>query len=283
MNEMTFAIPGFSIAAKVWGNPQNPLVLALHGWLDNANSFAPLAPYLQDNFYLIAIDLPGHGHSSHLPEGYHYHFLDAIFIVIEVINTLNVEKVHLLGHSMGACLGSLLAGVAPEKLRSLYLIEALGPFSSPAKTACTQLTNYANFITRFAKKPKGYKHFEHAVLARSIKGYVSLEIAKILCERGMYEQEGQFYWRHDRRLLAPSPLRMTEKQVLACLQNINTKTHLLLTNRGFSFDERLMTKRINAVKNMVVKHLDGGHHIHMEKPEEIAHLLTEFYGNIKGC
>ena len=66
MNEITLKIPGFSIAGLTLGKPENPPILALHGWLDNANSFAPLAPYLQHNFYLIAVDLPGHGHSSHL-------------------------------------------------------------------------------------------------------------------------------------------------------------------------------------------------------------------------
>ncbi|MDR3501139.1 MAG: alpha/beta hydrolase [Legionella sp.] len=277
MQEITLTIPGFSIAAKTWGNPQNPPILALHGWLDSANSFAPLASYLHHDFYLIAVDLPGHGLSSHLPPGCNYHFFDGIFIIIEIINALKLEKVHLLGHSMGACMGSLVAGVAPERLHSLYLIEALGPFSSPAKTACSQLTDYAKFISHTHRAPKGYEQFESAVLTRSQKGYVSMEIARILCERGLMEKEGRYYWRHDRRLIAPTPLRMTEEQVLSCLQNINTKAHLLLSDEGFAFDAEIMKNRIKAVKNLVVKQLEGGHHIHMEKPELIGQLLTEFY------
>ena len=38
------SIPGFTIACKAWGNANNPPMLALHGWLDNANSFARLFP-----------------------------------------------------------------------------------------------------------------------------------------------------------------------------------------------------------------------------------------------
>ncbi|WP_058533184.1 alpha/beta fold hydrolase [Legionella saoudiensis] len=277
MQEITLTIPGFSIAAKVWGNSKNPPILALHGWLDNANSFAPLAPYLQNDFYLIAVDLPGHGLSSHLPPGCNYHFFDGIFIIIAIINALKLERVHLLGHSMGACMSSLMAGVAPERLHSLYLIEALGPFSSPAQTACSQLTDYAQFLNHTHRLPKGYDQFESAALARSQKGYVSMDIARILCERGLIEKKGRFYWRHDRRLIAPTPLRMTEEQVLSCLQNISVKTHLLLSNEGFAFDVDIMENRIKAVKNMVVERLAGGHHIHMEKPELIGKLLIEFY------
>ncbi|CAM4428308.1 MAG: Tropinesterase [Legionella sp.] len=277
MQEITLTIPGFSIAGKTWGNPKNPPILALHGWLDNANSFAPLASYLQNDFYLIAVDFPGHGLSSHLPPGCNYHFFDGIFIIIEIIKALKLDKVHLLGHSMGACMGSLVAGVAPERLRSLYLIEALGPFSSPAKTACSQLTEYAKFISHTHRSPKGYEQFESAAYTRSQKGYVSIEIARLLCERGLVEKEGRFYWRHDRRLIAPTPLRMTEEQVLSCLQNISTKTHLLLSDEGFAFDAKIMENRIKAVKNMVVGQLNGGHHIHMEKPELVGRMLVEFY------
>ena len=46
------------------GQQGKPLLIALHGWLDNGASFLPLAPYLAD-FHLVCVDLPGHGHSDH--------------------------------------------------------------------------------------------------------------------------------------------------------------------------------------------------------------------------
>ncbi|WP_298626775.1 alpha/beta hydrolase [uncultured Legionella sp.] len=278
MNTMELSIPGLTIAYKTWGNPQHPPIVALHGWLDNANSFDYLAQHLQDNYYFIAVDLPGHGHSSHLPLGSNYHFIDSIFLVIQIINALKLNKVHLLGHSMGACLGSLVAGVAPERFLSLSLIEGLGPFSSPEETACKQLSHYLDVLTqKKIKKPKGYPKFDSAALARAIKGYVSLDIAKLLCERGVKEENGLYYWRHDRRLLEPSPLRMTELQILSCLKNIKAKTYLLWASEGFSFDTELMQRRIKTVQNLKIERLDGGHHIHMEKPEIVATLLAEFY------
>ncbi|WP_392536307.1 alpha/beta fold hydrolase [Legionella sp. 227] len=276
MKMLTLAIPGFSIACKIWGNPDKPTILALHGWLDNANSFAPLAPYLENDFHFVAVDLPGHGHSSHLPKGCHYHFFDGIFIVIELINALKLDKVHLLGHSMGACLASLVGGVVPERFLSLCLIEGLGPFSHPAETACQQLREYAHFLVQKSKKSKGYDHINSAALARAFKGYVSLDIAKILCERSLIEKKGKFYWRHDQRLLERSPLRMTETQILSCLQEITAKTYLLLSSRGFAFDTEIMNTRIETVKNLTLKTMDGGHHIHMEQPEVISKLLADF-------
>ncbi|TAL62476.1 MAG: alpha/beta hydrolase, partial [Legionella sp.] len=174
MTPLNITIPGFNIAGKSWGDSNNPPILALHGWLDNANSFEQLAEILQTQYYFIAIDLPGHGHSSHLPLGCNYHFTDGIFNVIEIMNALELEQVHLLGHSMGACLGSLVAGVSPERFLSLSLIEGLGPFSHPADTACKQLSEYLHNMTRKGtKKSKGYQHFVKAVEARAASGYVS--------------------------------------------------------------------------------------------------------------
>ncbi|WP_454782873.1 alpha/beta fold hydrolase [Legionella sp. WA2022007384] len=276
MNTLNLTIPGFSIACRTWGSPDKPTILALHGWLDNANSFAPLASYLANDFHFIAVDLPGHGYSSHLPEGCHYHFFDGIFVVIELINALKLDKLHLLGHSMGACLASLVGGVIPERFLSLSLIEGLGPFSHPAETACQQLRDYSYFLTQKSKKSKGYDSLNSAALARAFKGYVSLEIAKILCERSLIEKKGKFYWRHDQRLLVRSPLRMTEPQILSCLQEITAKTYLVLSSRGFSFDTEIINNRIKAVKNLTLKKMDGGHHIHMEQPEVISKLLADF-------
>ncbi|MGO4781325.1 alpha/beta fold hydrolase, partial [Lysobacter sp. 2RAB21] len=48
-----------------------PRLLALHGWLDNAASFVPLAPWFE-GFDLVAPDLPGHGASAHLPAAGEY-------------------------------------------------------------------------------------------------------------------------------------------------------------------------------------------------------------------
>ena len=53
------------------GEAQGPKVLALHGWLDNAASFIPLAGQLP-HLDLVMLDLPGHGRSAHLGPGAEY-------------------------------------------------------------------------------------------------------------------------------------------------------------------------------------------------------------------
>src|SRR5690606_31937171 len=71
MREFELEIPLGTIRGLRWGEPGMPRVLALHGWLDNAASFVPLAPLLP-GLDLVAPDLPGHGRSTHLPPGTDY-------------------------------------------------------------------------------------------------------------------------------------------------------------------------------------------------------------------
>ena len=278
MNPLNLTIPGFTIACKIWGKPENPPVIALHGWLDNANSFDFLADYLQEHYYFIAIDLPGHGHSSHLPAGSNYHFIDGVISIIHILDALQLDKVHLLGHSMGACLASLAGGVAPERFLSLALIEGLGPFSAPEETACAQLAAYMKSMQKLPQKSKKYTLLD-AAGARASKGYVSLDIAKKLSERGVREDEGMYSWRHDSRLLIPTPLYMTENQILSCLKEITAKTSLFWASKGFAFDSKLMQGRIDSVKDLKIHQLEGGHHVHMEKPEVLSKLLIDFFGH----
>lgn len=277
-------ISGYTIACKLWGNPNHPPIIALHGWLDNANSFDQLAVYLQKEFYVIAVDFPGHGHSSHLPEGYHYHFNDTIFLLIDIINALRLDKVHLLGHSMGACLGSLAAGVVPDRFLSLALIDAIGAFSQPENTACQQMSEYLIYLAhKHEKKKRGFKQAAQAAITRStseVGSNVSLDIAKRLCDRGLIEKEGVFYWRHDQRLTVFTPLMMTEKQILSCLKKITAKTYLIWADKGYPFDKKIMGNRVKAVSDIRVDSLEGGHHIHMESPEVIGPLLADFFRSI---
>ena len=109
---------------KTWGNPQGIPVLCLHGWLDNACSFDPLAPLLpNDSHRFIAIDLPGHGFSSHFPEGMAYRFSDTFTVIKYAKEYMNMEKFEIIGHSMGAAVAIWYSSIFPEDVDRLISID----------------------------------------------------------------------------------------------------------------------------------------------------------------
>ena len=91
-------------------------IIAVHGWLDNLNSFSPLAERLSEAFKFISLDLPGHGISDNYPAEKDYAMLEDVFTLREFSNEVCDSKFILLGHSMGASICSIFASVYPEKV-----------------------------------------------------------------------------------------------------------------------------------------------------------------------
>lgn len=75
-----------------------PLVL-IHGWSQSAEQFKYQVPVLAERYHVIAVDLRGHGKSAKVNYGYRISRLSKD--IQELIDALQLEKPHLLGHSMG--------------------------------------------------------------------------------------------------------------------------------------------------------------------------------------
>lgn len=263
---------GLTIAAKTWGNPENPPLIALHGWLDNANSFFPLAEYLQKHFYLVAVDLIGHGHSDHLPAVAMYYYIEWIEHVLNVADYLGFTEFSLLGHSMGAGIAPIVAACAAEKVTSLFLIEGIGPLCDPANAAVLRLKSHLKHVER-GRKNKHYENIEDAIRTRMKNSAMTYHSAKLIVERGIVEKDNVYFWRHDPRLLYPSATRFTESQNDAFLNAIECPTTLIWAEKGYEFGSELIARRQQQIKHLSVHSIPGGHHAHMDHPQETAEII----------
>jgi pimeloyl-ACP methyl ester carboxylesterase len=250
--------------------------LALHGWLDNCFSFRPLAEVLPE-VNIIAFDLPGHGDSSTLPEGMSFDFHQYIVWLHELIEALDGPPDILLGHSMGAAIMSLYAGVFPEKTPQLILIEAIGPLSAPEEEAPQKMRAYIQSWLQPARLRNAlYANWDEAVRARQKNGPLSMESAQILAERGAEKRGQGVIWKHDPRLKLPSRFKISEAQTLAYLAAITAPTLYIEATQTIIPDNELTRKRKDAVRNMEEVTLTGGHHLHLDDPEPVALAIRRF-------
>ncbi|KAG6800186.1 serine hydrolase isoform X3 [Apis mellifera caucasica] len=82
VEEIQIPVPWGYLSGKWWGPMDQQPIVAIHGWQDNAGTFDKLIPLLPSNVAILAIDLPGHGLSSHLPSGqFYYVFWDGLVIL----------------------------------------------------------------------------------------------------------------------------------------------------------------------------------------------------------
>lgn len=275
--EFELALNHICLRGLKFGLPEKPVVLALHGWLDNANSFAPLAAILPD-YHIIALEFAGHGKSDHRSVDAHYHLTDNVQDLHEVIQILGLSDVLLLGHSMGGIVASMYAASFPQQVAKLIVMESFGPLTMAAESSPEQLKK--SIESRIAIEHKAVKHpdtLEKAVTARLMAGKMAASSARLLMERNIDTAGNKLRWRTDPRLRTISSLRLTEPQANAFLQQINCPWLTILGESGFEKLKVNFHKRKDNVQNLSFKSCKGGHHLHMDHPEDVASEIVQFF------
>lgn len=276
INNLEISTTRFKLAALAWGDEGDNPLLAIHGWLDNAASFLPLEPFLS-NFYTVALDLPGHGHSQHRGVGEFYLFLDYLGVIYDAVNQLGWDQFNLLGHSLGAGIASFYAALFPESVNKVALVEGLGPLSANAVDAPHSHRVALKQMARVTGDRRSiYTNIDRAIDARQVVGDLSRDAARLLVERNSEKIEEGITWRTDQKLKVRSPIYLTEDQVLTYLGEISCPVLLVRADSGYLHDRRNMSARYAKMKNLTIKDIPGGHHVHMEHPKAVAEILKEF-------
>jgi pimeloyl-ACP methyl ester carboxylesterase len=121
-------VEGGALAVGIRGPEDAAPVVAIHGVTSSQLAWQWLARELSDA-QVIAPDLRGRGRSRELPGPYglRRHAAD----LVRVIDTLNIDRLPVVGHSMGAFVAVLLAAARPETVSSLVLVDGGFPLHRP--------------------------------------------------------------------------------------------------------------------------------------------------------
>lgn len=276
--ELTFPLGNITLCGIGYGDPEKPMVLALHGWLDNALSFKPMASYLSD-YYVVAIDVTGHGLSSHRSPGAHYHLIDFVYDIHELVASQNWSPFLLMGHSMGGIIASLYTSCFPENVNKLISIESFGPMTKDTQSSPDQLRQ--SILSRLkAQQSEGIHptNIDRVVEARAKAGDINIESARLLVSRNIREEGEQLFFTTDRRLRTFSSLRMTEAQAEAFVRNIACPVLVVSGSKGFESMRVTIQKRLSWIDNLEIAECEGGHHLHMDNPKPVAEKIIKFLG-----
>mgnify|MGYP000206285794 CR=1 FL=1 len=103
---------------------KGPKLLFLHGLSDFSDQFLPIAKLLPTDWHLFALDQRGHGGSYKPNQKYSPN--DYAKDIDLFLNLLNIDSIHIFGHSMGGRNGLVYASFYPKKVQSLILGD-IGP------------------------------------------------------------------------------------------------------------------------------------------------------------
>lgn len=258
-----------------------PVVLCLHGYLDQGRSFTWLAQELAGQAHVLSLDWRGHGQSAWVGPGGSYHLLDHVkdlHLVCDALEQAGQPVDTLVGHSMGGNIALLWAGSCPGKIRRLLLLDAIGP---PAEEAAEQPERLANLLRSLSRGPKDASVVKDEADAISRLLFSNPRLTRQGAERMArfalvpHEDEPQqFRFAFDPRVRGPTPNRWPEEMWRTLCTRLDCAVHLLRAEHGYAVCGEPTQSRLGCMSGAVEEVARGhGHHLHVDAPQVVADAL----------
>ncbi|NNC19450.1 alpha/beta hydrolase [Corallococcus exiguus] len=276
---LTVDAEGLPLHVRQRGPQGAPAVLMLHGWLDHSHSFDPLCEHLPEAWRTVLLDFRGMGESGHAGPGAAYHFSDHLLDIEATLDGLALPPVHLVGHSLGGIVALAYAAARPERVKSLTLIESLGPSGGPPTGAVQRLRGFLDD----ARRPPNRKRYPTVEAAaerlRQANPTLSPDAALLFARHGTRRTpEGDFAFTFDPRHRRRFGQGYDEAQWLALEAAVTCPVQLLRGTEGLSPAPELLEGRLAALRTLAgpPRLFEGGHHVHLEQPAAIAAAIAAF-------
>jgi len=246
---------------------KGPVIVLLHGYLESSEVWNGFAGKLSSEFRVIAVDLPGHGHSDVYGEVHSMEFM--AMAIKDLINSLELNKVFLTGHSLGGYVTLAFLELFPDHLYGYCLFHSQ-PFPDPpaalekrmreieiVKMGKKNLMYPDNVIKMFA--PSNLEKFSDALQrSKDIASRIPVEgIIAVL--NGM--------------MIRPSRLSFMEEGRIPCLWILGSMDNYIPCD--------LIQSRVKLppnAKTVILK--KSGHLGFIEEEENSARAITEFVNKI---
>jgi 2-succinyl-6-hydroxy-2,4-cyclohexadiene-1-carboxylate synthase len=261
---------GDGLALHVEQAGEGPPLVLLHGFTGAASTWTPLLPRLSAEYATVAIDLPGHGHSSAPASPHRYALARFADDLLRVLDALAIDRVALLGYSMGGRAALRAALRAPDRVAALALESTSPGIADPARRAERRTADrtLADEIEREGV-PAFVSRWETLPLWASQQALSATARAALRAQRE----------RNDATGLANS-LRGAgageDEPVLAHLDTIAAPVLLVAgaLDGAYVAAGGEMARAFPNARLAVVP--GAGHAVHLERPDELTHAVLAF-------
>ena len=202
---------------------------------------------------------------------------------------LKWDKFSLIGHSLGGCVVALYAGIFPERLDKIVLLDILRSTPTITETVdirlrktVSKLLKYENEIISGPEKPISYEEAVEKAVSGTF-GSLDENACHIMFKRGLKKVDGGYVFSRDRRLLT-APLSFIPKEDMMFLAKKVTADVLIIKYKDgpyFESEEDYMehVEALKSSKAKIVKYVEipGMHHTHLTHPESVAPFINDFF------
>lgn len=248
--------------------------------------------------FIVAIDLPGHGSSSHLPKGVPYTDMTWIFAIKTVLDYLKwTDNVNIIAHSMGANASLEFAALYPDIVERLIMLDTIKPKIFRPKELSTELAkNISSYRLSEVFPSKSIFLYEsdrtnELIIQTHLNGKLNYDGADCLRKRAVevlsfneMNNKIRVLFKRDPRLNCIIRRKFHRNQLISYLSNIRCRlmiiraknTHLTLK---CEFDNEFIEFYRTKCKEFHFIKVDGDHYVHLTNPNNVSIHIDNFLRN----
>jgi len=283
-------VRGAQVHVRRWGNPEAPLLVLLHGWMDQSATFQFMVDALRGDWNVLAPDWPGSGRSDSVGgdpmTASWVADLDAFLALYTPC-----QPARLVAHSMGAQVGTLYCGLRPHRVAGLVNLDGLAPM--PPEEPQAELDRLRRWLDhaadpRPARVVDGVATIASELMARNRRltpgqaAYLAGQFTRAL-------PDGRVELLVDpRQTRVGSVPRFPLGVINAALANFPGPMLWILGGRSphagmfarTPDGARLLEERFaSAVQGRQVTLADAGHNVQHDEPHQVAAFVEEFFAS----
>ena len=261
-----------------WGDPSHPPLLLQHGGRDHSRSWDRIAEAFEDDYYVVAPDLRGHG-DSQWSIGSEYTTSQNVVDMLALIDHIGVP-VRVIAHSFGGQVTVGAAGAFPEKFLSVVAIEGrIYGSDEPHPNTPDRMRDYvAARRSLETRVPRVYGDIEAATRrVREQNPRLSPEMAAHIGRLGVREVEGGYAWKFDnwsRPGVRREEMTLDEAKVF-CREIACPVLYIVGSESG---GKRNMQSNADYFPNGAGLLVEGaGHWVHHDEPDLVVRAAREHF------
>jgi pimeloyl-ACP methyl ester carboxylesterase len=268
-------IAGDGVTLAVQDEGSGPAVLLLHGFPDSSHVWRhQVAALVEAGMRVVAPDLRGFGESDWPEAVEDYALTRSVADMLAVLDALDIERAHVVGHDFGAPIAWLLAAVAPDRVARLVAMSVGHPATRAQRTIEQREKTWYQLLFQFTGVAEQLLERDEWKLLREIlrdDGDIERYLADLARPGAL--TAGLNWYRANlapRRELEPRPL---VPAVSAPVLGIWSSGDHYLTEDGMTRSAAFVTGpwRYERIE-------DASHWMQLDAPERVNELLLAFLG-----